>query len=163
MIRMLFIASALALAACAEAQNQPATLPDNIISDSLWKNRLLIICSPNAPDGNSILERIDRQIDWPQYFDRDLILIDVDADSAVAFIMTRDADRNFQRVSRDYSQERLELSELANCKPETNTLSLIGKDGGLKQKWDDLPAQQEILGLIDSMPMRQQEMKQDTE
>ncbi len=39
------------------------------------------------------------------------------------------------------------------------TILLIGKDGGVKLKKDSLVSTQVILDLIDSMPMRQQEMK----
>jgi len=36
---------------------------------------------------------------------------------------------------------------------------LIGKDGGLKEAWPTLPSTQELATIIDSMPMRQQEMQ----
>jgi len=42
-----------------------------------------------------------------------------------------------------------------------NTFSvvLIGKDGGVKMRKNDLVTTKEIFDLIDSMPMRQQEMR----
>lgn len=40
------------------------------------------------------------------------------------------------------------------------TFILIGKDGGVKLRKNELVQKKELFGLIDSMPMRQQEMKQ---
>jgi hypothetical protein len=42
----------------------------------------------------------------------------------------------------------------------TFSLILVGKDGGTKLKRSDQVDLREILGLIDSMPMRQNEMRQ---
>ena len=41
----------------------------------------------------------------------------------------------------------------------TFSVVLIGKDGGVKMRKDDLVSTREIFQLIDSMPMRQQEMR----
>jgi hypothetical protein len=40
---------------------------------------------------------------------------------------------------------------------------LVGKDGGIKLKRGDQVDLREIFGLIDSMPMRQREMRQKIE
>ncbi len=39
-------------------------------------------------------------------------------------------------------------------------LVLVGKDGGCKQTWTSAPAAAEVFALIDSMPMRQAELKE---
>jgi hypothetical protein len=42
------------------------------------------------------------------------------------------------------------------------TLILVGKDGGVKLKRNDQVNLTDVFGLIDSMPMRQNEMQQKT-
>jgi len=41
----------------------------------------------------------------------------------------------------------------------SNVAILIGKDGTEKKRWDNPPTPDEVFQLIDSMPMRQQEMQ----
>lgn len=43
--------------------------------------------------------------------------------------------------------------------PDTFSVLLIGKDGSIKMRKDDIISTREIFQLIDSMPMRQQEMR----
>ena len=40
---------------------------------------------------------------------------------------------------------------------------LVGKDGGAKHRWSAIVEPAEIFGLIDAMPMRIREMKEDDE
>jgi len=44
--------------------------------------------------------------------------------------------------------------------PNTFSLILVGKDGGIKLKLHDQISLEEVFELIDSMPMRQSEMRQ---
>ena len=46
---------------------------------------------------------------------------------------------------------------------DTFSVLLIGKDGGVKMRRDDIVSTREIFQLIDSMPMRQQEMRKSKE
>ena len=53
----------------------------------------------------------------------------------------------------------LDLKTRFKPNPSGLTVVLIGKDGGEKARWDKLVQPQEIFDLIDSMPMRQSEMR----
>ena len=44
--------------------------------------------------------------------------------------------------------------------PNTFSVLLIGKDGGVKMRKDDIISTREIFQLIDSMPMRRQEVRE---
>ena len=48
-----------------------------------------------------------------------------------------------------------------DIEPGTFSVVLIGKDGGVKMRKSDIVSTREIFQLIDSMPMRRQEMKID--
>lgn len=42
-------------------------------------------------------------------------------------------------------------------------MALVGKDGGIKARYDELPSLDAVFGLIDGMPMRRAEMRSDPE
>ena len=54
---------------------------------------------------------------------------------------------------------RRERPELGVASPATFEVLLVGKDGGVKLRREDLVAVSEITALIDTMPMRQNEMR----
>lgn len=50
-----------------------------------------------------------------------------------------------------------------NINSDTFSVILLGKDGGVKMNKNDIVSTRELFQLIDSMPMRQQEMKKSKE
>ena len=71
------------------------------------------------------------------------------------------------RDGADTSEEwTIPVEEAARLRAEMHMPSgqfqvvLIGKDGGVKRRWDGPVAPRDLFGVIDAMPMRQQEMRQ---
>ena len=75
------------------------------------------------------------------------------------FLITDDAvSTNYNGTLADDFRENL-LNTWFNPIPDQNTLLLIGKDGSLKSRSDDLDLES-TFQTIDNMPMRRQEMRQ---
>ena len=114
-----------------------------------WKNRLLFIFAEDASDPS--FKKLQGQItaQKAEVDDRNLIVFEVPAQGSARMntipLDRKDADsiRNHFAISSD-----------------TFSLILVGKDGGIKLKRSDQVDLTEVFELIDSMPMRQREMRQ---
>ena len=114
-----------------------------------WKNRLLFIFAEEASDPS--FKKLQSQIiaQKAEVDDRNLIVFEVPAQGPARMnnipLNRKDADsiRNHFAMSSD-----------------AFSLILVGKDGGIKLKRSDQVDLTEVFELIDSMPMRQREMRQ---
>ena len=113
-----------------------------------WKNRLLFLFSPTRshPLFDTLQKSLaDRQ---PGVADRDLVIFEI-LESGSSRINTENMDPQTAQSLR----ERFEVS------PGQFTVILVGKDGGTKMNRNEETQLVDIFGLIDSMPMRQDEMR----
>ena len=114
-----------------------------------WKNRLLLIF---AQDGNHpLFQDLQSQIlaQKAEVDDRDLIVFEVPAQGP-ARMNTNTLDRKEADSIRNHFA----------IPSDEYSLILVGKDGGIKLKRKDQVDLKEVFELIDSMPMRQNEMRQ---
>ena len=114
-----------------------------------WKNRLLFLFAEDANDPS--FKNIQSQImaQKAEVGDRDLIVFEVPAQGPARM-------NNSPLDRKEADSIRTHFAIPGN----TFSLILVGKDGGIKLKCSDQVVLREILGLIDSMPMRQNEMRQ---
>ena len=75
-------------------------------------------------------------------------------------------ERNWAAAAKSAKERNLvilradgELRSSLKIGENANIAILIGKDGTEKKRWDKPPTPDEVFKLIDSMPMRQQEMQ----
>ena len=117
-----------------------------------WKKRLLFLFAENAND--PIFKNLQSQImaQKAEIDDRDLIVFEVPAQGP-ARMNTSPLDQ------KEADSIRNHFAAPGNA----FSLILVGKDGGIKLKRSDQVDLREIFGLIDSMPMRQREMRQKSE
>ena len=114
-----------------------------------WKNRLLFLFAPdnNHPLFKSLNSEII--IQQAEVEDRDLIVFEV---------LDRDPSKmnkaNIDRQTADSIRDHFSVPS------NKFSLILVGKDGGIKLKRHDHVSLEEVFELIDSMPMRQSEMRQ---
>ena len=108
------------------------------LEDYLWKNRVIITFSSDEqhPERLSIKEQID--LHRCGFRDRDLVHIDLIQGSA-----------GFDEMSQKFS-----------VSGEGFQLLLLGKDGGVKKRTSTVSLE-EVFSLIDTMPMRRREMRDD--
>jgi len=122
------------------------------LSDYLWKNRplLLFAPSPNSPVYRSVPDSLSAHLD--QIEDRHMVIIEVFENGMIRIDGKSDCRHTAESFRQRFSAEEGELTAI-----------LVGKDGGLKLRQNGRLDLGEILSLIDTMPMRQQEMRKSIE
>ena len=113
-----------------------------------WQNRLLLVFAPAVTD-----PQLHKQSAWftsqpLEFQDRDLL----------TFYLTEEAIGESENV-RFSPEEVTRLQEQYSVQSGTFAVLLIGKDGGLKYRFDEPVTAEEIFARIDAMPMRVQEMR----
>jgi hypothetical protein len=113
------------------------------------KNRVLLLfsLSPEHPAYQALGRELQEQAGGVR--ERDLVVFHV-LEAGKSF-------RNSQEISPTGAKA---LRQRFRIEPGAFTVVLVGKDGGVKLKRTTKVALADIFGLIDSMPMRQQEMLQ---
>ena len=107
--------------------------------DSLrWKRRVIVIASPSRNTQAYLSQRKELSVESPDWKERDLVLVEV------------------------IGPEKADLRGALNLKAGDFTVLLIGKDGGVKLRSGTPVSSREIFELIDSMPMRRQEIRSKT-
>ena len=128
-----------AMAASASAMGNP-------LEEYRWKNRIVLIFGSDAKAVGDQVQAF--KVQAAEADDRDLIFVTVDKDGAT--------------IAHDGSAGKLDASNLRDAfsvdVSTPFTLILIGKDGGEKLRKTKPVPPGDIFGLIDTMPMRAQEM-----
>ena len=114
-----------------------------------WKHRLLLIFAPNATDPRLMAfeKRIAARHDEVQ--DRDLLIFRLLEAGVPGHPDAPTTAADVEALRHRYKVPTGRFSVV-----------LIGKDGGLKQVQEEHVSLQAIFDLIDTMPMRRQEMRQ---
>lgn len=114
-----------------------------------WKNRLLLLFAPNR--NHPMFDALHKSLAARQSeaSDRDLVILEILESSA----------SSMNNESIDSETARL-LREKFDPHQDEFTVILIGKDGGIKLTRKEETKLDDIFALIDSMPMRQDEMRQ---
>ena len=119
------------------------------LSQFKWKNRLLLLFAPgrNHPFFDNLHLTIMKR--KGEVEDRDLVVFEI-FESGPSNVNSKELD----------SQTVRSLRKKFNVQKGEFVVILIGKDGGIKLNRREQTAIEDIFGLIDSMPMRQQEMRE---
>ena len=114
-----------------------------------WQNRLLLLFAPSAEDPayRALGQELQEQAQGVR--DRHLLVFHV-LEHEKSFVAG-------QEISPAAAQA---LRQRFAVRPGTFTVVLVGKDGGVKLQRMAQMALADIFALIDSMPMRQQERRQ---
>jgi hypothetical protein len=120
----------------------------NDFSNYRWKHRLLFIFAPSTTDATFLA--LDKHLaqSAPEIEDRDMIIFRIFKNSP-----SRLADRPLQSVEAEALRRRFGIAA------DKFTVVLVGKDGGVKWVAHRDVDLHSIFNLIDSMPMRRQEMR----
>lgn len=100
------------------------------LDDYVWKNRVLLVFN-DAPLRKQSAIISDAQNGFKE---RDFVIINAGSDDA------------------DYAR--------FNIDADAFTVILIGKDGGVKARWDAPVQANDVFSIVDAMPMRQREMRE---
>ena len=124
----------------------------NPITKHQWKDRVLIVCASSPT--NVGYKRQDQLLTKGKkgMKERDLIIYRLYEDHWL--------DPESELLSEDQADA---IFKEYSIPKGTFSVLLIGKDGGVKMRKDDIVSTREVFQLIDSMPMRQQETRRSKE
>tara|TARA_B100000212_G_C27125682_1_gene426907 strand:+ start:273 stop:656 length:384 start_codon:yes stop_codon:yes gene_type:complete len=111
------------------------------INDFKWNNRLIVLVNVNDKMINYNLENIKDQL-----VERDVVILKINNESA--FIDNLEMKNVFYKS----------LSKIIDTN-KSNSIYLIGKDGKIKNEYNENINLESVIKRIDSMPMRKREMK----
>ena len=114
-----------------------------------WKNRLLFIFAPNHY--HTAFDPLHKSLaaQGAEVSERDLVVFEI----------LESASSNSDEAPDDSVSAHF-LRQKFGVRPGDFRVLLIGKDGGIKLDRNDRTELKEIFDLIDSMPMRREEMRQ---
>ena len=125
-----------------------STEPVNLVQFK-WNNRLLLLFAPNDEDPSFKSMQQSLAAGKPEVSDRDLVV----------FQVFESGKSTMDSVTLDDLSVRW-LQERYNIRKGRYAVILIGKDGGIKLDRAGQITLAEVFALIDSMPMRREEMRQ---
>ncbi len=120
------------------------SLQANPLSGYQWKNRIIVM---NVTTGKNTVKTALKKA-RPDILDRDLVIIDISPKSDGIKNTVRPSAASIKAL-----RSRLSLSG------SDNQFVLIGKDSGIKARQKGSLNLQKFFALIDTMPMRKQEMQ----
>jgi hypothetical protein len=112
-----------------------------------WKNRLLLVFAP-SPENQRYQEQLEHLNNDDELAERELMLFHL-----------FESDSGFAGETRLSEEDVTQLQETFKIEPRAFTVILVGKDGIEKERWTNPVKSENLFGLIDDMPMRQQEMR----
>jgi len=132
--------------------DMPSSTTDPVdfnLNDYRWENRLILLFAENKTDEQYLnqIELLHNEMEGLE--DRDLLLVSVFLES--------ESQLNGQRITDESASE---LRSAYWDEEHSFTFILIGKDGGVKIRAEEVVEVDQLFGRIDSMPMRQREMRE---
>jgi hypothetical protein len=114
-----------------------------------WKNRLILVFTPSWKQQDYLAQMDIWLSDREGMAERDLVLIELPESG-----LGRVGEAQLRRQDVAALYERYDVEKGGFC------VLLIGKDGGVKLRSDSPLKTDDLFGLIDSMPMRQREIRE---
>ena len=148
MLRRLLTLTACLLPCCRHAPTSDDTTM-HMAEQARWKHRLIVLSAPTNDDAD-LREQHDRLMSMAdELIERHLLVIRLTPSTAAFGDMPIDAaDVHALRTRWSIGDDRFHAA-------------LIGKDGRVKDRWSQPFDPNDMTALIDTMPMRQDEMQSD--
>ncbi len=118
------------------------------LSDYRWERRPLLVFAPTDTDPRLVETRNRIEASRCEFASRDMVL----------GVVVTDGNSTLDGRALD-AEESQRLVEQYVIGPDAFSVLLIGKDGGEKLRVNDVPDLSAIYALIDGMPMRSREMR----
>jgi len=129
-------------------QDQPCTGEEISLESFQWENRILVLFASHSDD-ESYQTQMDKFSSLEDEIrDRDLVIFSI--------FDTECSTMNGDVISESSSHS---IREKLSPAESGYSIFLIGKDGGVKLKQDEVLEPAELFHVIDRMPMRQREMR----
>jgi hypothetical protein len=118
------------------------------LANHRWNHRVLLVFANSEGDGDARVLGRALAASRCETEERDMVIGWIVQDGA-----SRLGDAEISRETAGLLRESLEVA------PGGFAVLLIGKDGGVKARYAEVPALAELFALIDGMPMRRSEMR----
>ena len=119
------------------------------LKDYQWKNRLILVFSPSPEDTEYKALEKDIAVQAEEIIDRDILVFHILETGEIKL-----GESSLQTGAGEHLRRNFSIS------PGAFTVLLIGKDGGVKLRRESGVELDEIFSLIDTMPMRQREIRE---
>ncbi len=120
----------------------------SVLEAQRWKTRPLVVVGPTL-QASEYVEQVRRADEASQGMaERDMVLIQIVGDGGWL---------NGRAMT---AWQVADLREAVEIGDDVFGVVLVGKDGGVKGRWDHGLLMQEVFALIDGMPMRRREMRE---
>jgi len=123
------------------------------LDDYRWERRVLIVFAPSDdhPEYQKQLEQLKGRKSG--LVERHMLIVHVLPGDLAKLELEEQKEINQQEINQHELRDRFDVNK------EQFSVLLIGKDGGTKMRSEQALEIQNIFGRIDSMPMRQREMR----
>nr|WP_116032166.1 DUF4174 domain-containing protein [Rhodohalobacter sp. SW132] len=118
------------------------------LSEYRWENRVILLFATDSADEHYHRQAELLKSETAGMADRDLMVVSVFTEGESHLDGRRITDRSADRLRNRYWDES-----------DTFTFILLGKDGGVKIRAVEIVEIDQLFGRIDSMPMRQREIR----
>ncbi|MFX0197617.1 MAG: DUF4174 domain-containing protein [Candidatus Hodarchaeota archaeon] len=112
-----------------------------------WKNRLILIFATSSKDNSYLKQKSEFEGKADELKDRDIVVIELLKGGKSMMV-----DMPLTNEQQSFLRKQFEVSD-------DFVLILIGKDGTVKLRTERSVLADDLFGLIDSMPMRKDEMR----
>jgi hypothetical protein len=127
---------------------EKASVADLDIDSLRWKKRVFVLFSPSRSDASFQLQKQGLDSSAEGVLERDLVVLE---------IIEKGQSRAGNQLLSEKSVQ--DIRKRRGVMGGSFQVLLIGKDGGVKLRSSEPVSMKDLFGLIDSMPMRQQEME----
>jgi hypothetical protein len=113
-----------------------------------WKNRVLVLFSPSESGASFQAQKQSFFSSVQGVAERDLVIMEI-------------LEQGLSRAGKQVLSEKSvrDIRKRLGVQKGSFQVLLIGKDGGVKLRSSEPVSMKDLFGLLDSMPMRQQEME----
>jgi hypothetical protein len=127
---------------------EKASVADLDLDSLRWKNRVLVLFSPSESDASFQLQKQGLASSAQGVLERDLMVLEI-------------SEQGQSRAGNQLLSEKSvqDIRKRLGVVGGSFQVLLIGKDGGVKLRSTEPVSTKDLFGLIDSMPMRQEEME----
>jgi hypothetical protein len=130
------------------------------LSDAKWNRRILFICTAiDEPESAPFMQAQYDRVDWAGFLDRDLMVVWATQNDLTSITPHPHPTKAATLAWMYHEPQDANLLKRTSCSGEDNFVALIGKDGGVKARWDNAVSNEDLFAIIDAMPMRQSEMR----
>lgn len=130
---------------------EPCTGQEISLNSLRWENRILVLFASHSDDESYQTQMETFSSLQDELRDRDLVNIS---------IFDRECSTMNDEVISDSSSQSIREKLKPDMDGNSYSIYLIGKDGGVKLKKEEVLEPTELFRVIDRMPMRQREMRE---